>query len=52
MVSFLTLAGAQPGVAIAAVLLTRVILLLGTILLGYVFYQDALLRYGKRKHSA
>lgn len=49
MVSFLAIAGVSSGVAIAGILLTRVILLLGTIILGYVFYQHALLTYGKSK---
>lgn len=49
MVSFLTVAGVPSGVAIAGILLTRVILLLGTVILGYVFYQHALLAYGKSK---
>lgn len=49
MVSFLAIAGVPGGVAIAGILLTRVILLLGTIIFGYVFYQHALIKYGKRK---
>lgn len=48
MVSFLAVAGVSGGVAIAGILLTRVILLLGTIIFGYVFYQHALIKYGKR----
>ena len=49
MAGFLVAAGVPHGVAIAGTVLTRVILLLGTILFGYVFYQDALVRYGKPK---
>lgn len=49
MVAFLAIAGVSQGIAIAGVLLTRVILLLGTIAAGYVFYQRALLKYGKPK---
>lgn len=49
MVAFLAVAGVMSGVAIAGILLTRVIMLIGTIVLGYVFYQHALLRYGKDK---
>lgn len=49
MVSFLAIAGVPSGVAIAGILLTRVILLFGTIILGYVFYQHAVLVYGKSK---
>lgn len=48
MVAFLAIAGLGQGVAIAGIVLTRVILLLGTIVLGYVFYQMAVLKYGKR----
>lgn len=47
MVAFLAVAGLSQGTAIAGIVLTRVILLLGTIILGYVFYQHALLKYGK-----
>lgn len=47
MVSFLAIAGVTSGVAIAGIVLTRVILLLGTIIFGYIFYQHALLKYGK-----
>lgn len=48
MVGFLAIAGLSQGIAIAGIVLTRVILLLGTILLGYLFYQHAILKYGKR----
>jgi uncharacterized protein (TIRG00374 family) len=47
MVAFLAVAGLDKGTAIAGIVLTRVILLLGTIILGYLFYQRALLKYGK-----
>jgi putative heme transporter len=49
MVGFLALAGLSQGTAIAGTLLTRVILLLGTIVLGYVFYQLAIVKYGRNK---
>lgn len=49
MVAFITLAGVSAGVAIAGIVLTRVILLMGTIILGYVFYQMAIIKYGKNK---
>jgi uncharacterized protein (TIRG00374 family) len=52
MVAFLAVAGVMSGVAIAGILLTRVIMLIGTIALGYIFYQHALLRYGKVKPTA
>lgn len=47
MIGFLVTAGVPQGVAIAGVLLTRVILLLGTILSGYAFYQLTIMKYGK-----
>ncbi len=47
MVAFLAVAGLSQGVAIAGIVLTRVILLLGTIVLGYLFYQHAIIKYGK-----
>jgi len=46
MVTFLAFAGIAGGVAIAGILLARVIILLGTISFGYVFYQHALSTYG------
>ncbi|RYF29051.1 MAG: flippase-like domain-containing protein [Chloroflexi bacterium] len=49
MVAFLAIAGLTQSVAIAGILLTRVILLLGTIIFGYIFYQRALIKYGKHK---
>lgn len=51
MVGFLALAGLAQGTAIAGIVLTRVIILLGTIGLGYLFYQHAILKYGKPKQS-
>lgn len=48
MVAFLAVAGLNQGAAIAGIVLTRVILLLGTIGLGYLFYQHALVKYGKK----
>jgi uncharacterized protein (TIRG00374 family) len=50
MVAFLASAGTEPGIAIAGTLLARVILLAGTILFGFVFYQLTLSKYGKAKH--
>jgi len=47
MVAFLAVAGLGQGVAIAGIVLTRVILLLGTIVFGYLFYQHAIIKYGK-----
>ena len=48
MVGFLAVAGIGQGIAIAGIVLTRVIILLGTIGLGYLFYQHAILKYGRR----
>jgi len=47
MLAFLTAAGLNPGIALLGILLTRVLLLVGTIVTGYVFYQQAVLRHGK-----
>jgi len=49
MVAFLALAGISQGAAIAGIVLTRVFVLLGTIGLGYLFYQHAIIKYGKSK---
>ena len=49
MVAFLAASGIASGPAIAAIVLTRVIVLLTTIVLGYVFYQRALNKYGRKK---
>lgn len=56
MVTFLAFAGIASGVAIAGTLLARVIILLGTVILGYLFYQHALTAYrgkenGTKVHS-
>ena len=48
MIYFLSVAGVASPVAIAGIVLTRVILLAGTIIFGYIFYQHALWKYGKR----
>jgi uncharacterized protein (TIRG00374 family) len=48
MIAFLAVAGLSQDTAIAGIVLTRVILLIGTIGLGYAFYQHAILKYGKR----
>ncbi len=47
MVTFLAFAGIAGGVAIAGIVLARVIILLGTIAFGYIFYQHALSTYGE-----
>jgi uncharacterized protein (TIRG00374 family) len=47
MVAFLAIAGIIPGIALAGIVLCRVIVLLGTVVLGYVSYQHAILKYGK-----
>lgn len=47
MILFLGSAGVAPSIAVAGVLLTRSVLLLVTILSGYVFYNAAMKKYGK-----
>lgn len=47
MIVFLAGAGVAPDAAIAGTLLARVILLFGTILFGYLFYQLRISGYGK-----
>ncbi len=47
MILFLTSAGVPPSISVAGVLLTRSVLLLITILSGYVFYNAAMKKYGK-----
>ncbi|NCU38375.1 flippase-like domain-containing protein [Candidatus Saccharibacteria bacterium] len=48
MVLVLAFAGVPNGQAIAGILLTRMIILFVTIVGGYVFYQLAILKYGKQ----
>lgn len=48
-VMFLAIAGLSEGTAIAGTVLTRVILLMTTIIFGYIFYQHALVKYGRNK---
>lgn len=52
MIAFLAIAGLNKGEAIAGIVLTRVILLLGTIIMGYAFYQNSILKYGKFTDTA
>ncbi len=47
MILFLSMAGTPPDLAIAGIILARAILLTGTIIFGYIFYQHALIKYGK-----
>jgi len=51
MILFLSSAGVNPGVALAGVLLARVIMILLTIATGYAFYHQALKKYGKSSGS-
>jgi len=48
MIAFLATAGVPPESAIAGTLLTRVLLVIGTIVFGYVFYQLTIMKYGKK----
>lgn len=52
MVGFLALAGIASGTAIAGIVLARVIILMGTIGFGYIFYQHAIIKYGKHDDAA
>lgn len=47
MIAFLSSAGISQGAAVAAILLTRTLLIVTTILSGYIFYHLALEKYGK-----
>lgn len=51
MILFLSSAGVHPGTALAGVLLARVILIVLTITSGYVFYHNALKKYGGSRGS-
>jgi putative heme transporter len=51
MITFLISAGVPAEAAIAGTLLARVVLLLGTIASGYVFYQLTINKYGKPTNS-
>lgn len=48
MIAFLVSSGVPTEAAIAGTLLARIILLLVTIIFGYVFYQMTILKYGKK----
>jgi len=48
MIAFLSTTGINGGVIVAGVILTRMLLISGTIITGYIFYQQALVKYGKR----
>ncbi len=52
MVGFLATAGIASGTAIAGIVLTRVIILITTIAVGYFFYQNALSKYGHDRPTA
>lgn len=47
MVGFLTFSGLSQGVAIAGVVLARALILVIILVIGYVFYQHSLVKYGK-----
>lgn len=49
MAGSLVISGVSQGVAIAGVVLARVLILMVILVIGYVFYQYALVRYGKRE---
>jgi uncharacterized protein (TIRG00374 family) len=47
MITFLVSSGVKADIAIAGTILARVILVLGTIIFGYIFYQLTIIKYGK-----
>ena len=49
MTSFFALLGVPFAIAIAAALMTRIVVLLGTIIFGWAFYQHALTTGGDGK---
>jgi len=51
MILFLTATGVPGSVALAGVLLARVVLILLTIVTGYFFYHQALKKYGGKPHD-
>lgn len=51
MIVFLSMAGTPSDLAIAGIILTRAILVTGTIIFGYIFYQHAIIKYGKPDDS-
>lgn len=51
MVFVLAIAGMGKGEAIAGIVLTRAIILFFTILVGWILYQQVVLKYGKRPDS-
>ena len=48
MVFVLAIAGMNQGEAIAGIILARAIVLMVTIVFGWIFYQQAVMKYGKR----
>ena len=52
MVGFLAIAGLSQGVALAGVVLARVIILVVILVVGYVFYQQAVSKYGIKVHES
>ncbi len=51
MILTLSIAGMSNGEAIAGIVLARVLILLVTILAGYVLYQQVVMKYGKRPNA-
>lgn len=51
MVAFLAIAGIAQDIAIAGIVLTRAIVLMFVIFVGYVLYQSALIKYGKNDRT-
>lgn len=51
MVGIMTLSGTSASIAIAGIVLTRVTILMTTVILGYIFYQHSIIKHGKSKKS-
>lgn len=52
MIFVMSVLGIDPGLATAVVITTRVIILVGTLLSGYGFYQNAMSKVGKQERKA
>lgn len=52
MILMMSALGVEAGLATAVVITTRVVVLVGTIVSGYGFYQNAISKIGKKEHAA
>lgn len=51
MIFIMSALGAEPGLATAIVLTTRIIIMVGTLVAGYIFYQNAMSKVAKRERK-